>query len=117
MRTLRIIVAWLLITGVSTSALAGDLVHIVESGFGFIGDLIKPNQADSHRDLEEKLTKLGGEDNLVGSSGEFGLLFAFHEGINWRKFRHLREVGQTVLLSADSSVSDQSNAGKNACAT
>ncbi|PYS22445.1 MAG: hypothetical protein DMF72_13500 [Acidobacteria bacterium] len=61
----------------TVALLAGDLVHIVESGFGFIGDLIKPNQADSHRDLEEKLTKLGGEDNLVGSSGEFGLLFAF----------------------------------------
>jgi hypothetical protein len=26
---------------------------------------------------KEKLTKLLGEDNLVGSSGEFGLLFAF----------------------------------------
>ena len=31
----------------------------------------------SHRDVEEKLTKLLGEDNLVGSVGEFGLLFAF----------------------------------------
>jgi hypothetical protein len=30
----------------------------------------------AHRELEEKLTKLLGEDNLVGSSGEFGLLFA-----------------------------------------
>ena len=30
----------------------------------------------THRDLEEKLTKLLGEDNLVGSAGEFGLLFA-----------------------------------------
>jgi hypothetical protein len=29
------------------------------------------------RTLEVKLTKLTGEDNLVGSSGEFGLLFAF----------------------------------------
>lgn len=28
-------------------------------------------------ELREKLTKLGGEDNLVGSAGEFGLLFAF----------------------------------------
>ncbi|MGZ5494341.1 MAG: hypothetical protein ACXWHG_12100 [Thermoanaerobaculia bacterium] len=32
---------------------------------------------DAHRDVEEKLTKLLGEDNLVGSAGEFGLLFAF----------------------------------------
>jgi hypothetical protein len=31
----------------------------------------------THRNVEEKLTKLTGEDNLVGSSGEFGLLFAF----------------------------------------
>ena len=29
------------------------------------------------RTAEEKLTKLLGVDNLVGSSGEFGLLFAF----------------------------------------
>lgn len=29
------------------------------------------------RAIEEKLTKLLGEDNLVGSAGEFGLLFAF----------------------------------------
>jgi len=33
--------------------------------------------AVAHRVLEEKLTKLLGEDNLVGSAGEFGLLFAF----------------------------------------
>lgn len=32
---------------------------------------------DNHRLLEQKLTKLMGENNLVGSSGEFGLLFAF----------------------------------------
>lgn len=31
----------------------------------------------THRDIDEKLTKLIGEDNLVGSAGEFGLLFAF----------------------------------------
>ena len=30
----------------------------------------------AHRDLEEKLTKLVVEDNLLGSAGEFGLLFA-----------------------------------------
>jgi hypothetical protein len=33
--------------------------------------------AATHRDVEEKLTKLAGENNLVGSAGEFGLLFAF----------------------------------------
>ncbi|MES2625975.1 MAG: hypothetical protein V4628_11905 [Pseudomonadota bacterium] len=31
----------------------------------------------THRDVEQKLTKLLGVDNLVGSAGEFGLLFAF----------------------------------------
>jgi hypothetical protein len=30
---------------------------------------------DEHRTLKEKLTKLTGEDNLVGSAGEFALLF------------------------------------------
>jgi len=29
------------------------------------------------RDVQQKFTKLTGEDNLVGSAGEFGLLFAF----------------------------------------
>jgi hypothetical protein len=33
--------------------------------------------AATNRVLEEKLTRLLGEDNLVGSAGEFGLLFAF----------------------------------------
>jgi len=33
--------------------------------------------AETHRDLEQKFTKLLGDDNLVGSAGEFGLLFAF----------------------------------------
>jgi hypothetical protein len=33
--------------------------------------------AETHRDLEQKLTKLLGDDNLVGSAGEFGRLLAF----------------------------------------
>ena len=37
----------------------------------------KPDSGEADGDLEEKLTKLLGEDNLVGSAGEFGLLFAF----------------------------------------
>jgi len=32
---------------------------------------------DARQELKEKITKLMGEDNLVGSAGEFGLLFAF----------------------------------------
>lgn len=31
----------------------------------------------AHREFEQQLTKLMGENNLVGSAGEFGLLFAF----------------------------------------
>ena len=31
----------------------------------------------SHRKIAEKFTKLTGEENLIGSAGEFGLLFAF----------------------------------------
>jgi hypothetical protein len=31
----------------------------------------------NHRDVQQKFTKLTGEDNLIGSAGEFGLLFAF----------------------------------------
>ena len=57
--------------------LASDLVNVVQSGLGFIGSIFGSNKEESHRDLEEKLTKLLGEDNLVGSAGEFGLLFAF----------------------------------------
>ena len=32
---------------------------------------------EAHRDVEQKLTKLLGDDHLVASAGEFGLLFAF----------------------------------------
>lgn len=31
----------------------------------------------NRRELQQKFTKLTGEDNLIGSAGEFGLLFAF----------------------------------------
>lgn len=31
----------------------------------------------NHRDVQQKFTKLTGRDNLIGSAGEFGLLFAF----------------------------------------
>lgn len=60
--------------------LAGDLGHFVAS----VGPdlLAKLHGSDDvakglHRELEQKFTKLLGEDNLAGSSGEFGLLFAF----------------------------------------
>lgn len=40
-------------------------------------DTSEIGRADAHRELEQKLTKLVGDDNLVGAAGEFGLLFAF----------------------------------------
>src|SRR4051812_6523047 len=59
-----------------TTLLAGDLLAFVETvGPGLMSRLFGPDEDASHRDLEQKLTKLLGEDNLVGSVGEFGLLF------------------------------------------
>jgi hypothetical protein len=58
--------------------LAGDLLAFVETvGPALMSRLFSAGEDESHRDLEQKLTKLLGEDNLVGSVGEFGLLFAF----------------------------------------
>ena len=59
--------------------LAGDLLAFVETtGPALMSRLFSSNEdaTTTHRDLEQKLTKLLGEDNLVGSAGEFGLLFA-----------------------------------------
>jgi hypothetical protein len=58
---------------------AGDLRAFVETtGPALMSRLFGSTEDASatHRDLEAKLTKLLGEDNLVGSAGEFGLLFA-----------------------------------------
>jgi hypothetical protein len=59
--------------------LAGDLGMVVKTGFlALLGGLFgRKGEGTSRRDFQEKLTKLTGEDNLVGSAGEFGLLFAF----------------------------------------
>ena len=66
--------------GKNTAALlASDLVNFVETtGLGLMSKLFGSDKEAStaHRDMEEKLTRLLGEDNLVGSAGEFGLLFA-----------------------------------------
>lgn len=59
--------------------LAKDLIAFAETaGPAWMRRLLGSGEDASaaHRDLEEKLTKLLGEDNLVGSAGEFGLLFA-----------------------------------------
>ena len=57
--------------------LARDLGHLVHSVGANLLALVDSGDQAAHRDLEEKFTKLTGEDNLVGSCGEFGLLFAF----------------------------------------
>jgi hypothetical protein len=58
--------------------LARDLAHFVEAaGLDLLERLHGASKGGVHRDLDQKLTKLAGEDNLVGSCGEFGLLFAF----------------------------------------
>jgi hypothetical protein len=40
-------------------------------------DLFDFDEEGTHRNIQQKFTKLTGEDNLIGSAGEFGLLFAF----------------------------------------
>lgn len=59
--------------------LADDFGELVKTGFlALLGRLFgRKDSAPSHRDVQQKFTKLTGEDNLVGSAGEFGLLFAF----------------------------------------
>jgi hypothetical protein len=69
------------VTGHSVAELlAHDLGAFVEAvGPALISRLMHSTEqaAKAHQALEQKLTKLLGEDNLVGSAGEFGLLFAF----------------------------------------
>ena len=63
--------------------LASDFGEVAKSAFStvstFLGRLFgfRKDEGASLREIQEKLTKLTGEDNLVGSAGEFGLLFAF----------------------------------------
>ncbi len=64
----------------TATLLLGDLGSFVRSiGPTFVTRLVGSGgeAVEAHRDLEAKLTKLLGEDNLVGAAGEFGLLFAF----------------------------------------
>lgn len=60
--------------------LAGDVLNLVgAAGSALVNKVFGSAKGGgaNHRDVEEKLTKIGGENNLVGSAGEFGLLFAF----------------------------------------
>jgi hypothetical protein len=64
----------------TATLLASDLLGFVESIGPALMNKIFGSDEDAGKDLqnlEEQLTKLLGEDNLVGSTGEFGLLFAF----------------------------------------
>jgi len=61
------------------AVLAADLFEFVRTGPALLATLFGADAAAvgaAHRAMEERLTKLLGEDNLVGSAGEFGLLFA-----------------------------------------
>jgi hypothetical protein len=63
--------------------LAGDVANLLETGARAAGAALArlfgsdKGGGATHREVEEKLTRLTGENNLVGSAGEFGLLFAF----------------------------------------
>jgi hypothetical protein len=60
--------------------LVRDVGALAQTVAGTLGTILGGSADDATaagRTAEEKLTKLLGEDNLVGSSGEFGLLFAF----------------------------------------
>lgn len=64
----------------AAKALVFDLLGAGQSiGSAWLKKLFGSDEeaTSAHRNWEEKLTKLLGEDNLVGSAGEFGLLFAF----------------------------------------
>jgi hypothetical protein len=62
----------------NTAALLGsDLIDFVKTTGSALIRRLSGDASTTHRDIEQKLTKLSGEDNLVGSAGEFGLLFAF----------------------------------------
>jgi len=59
--------------------LARDLGQLVGTvGPGLLTKLARSDEGgNAARDVEQKLTRLLGEDNLIGSAGEFGLMFAF----------------------------------------
>lgn len=80
--------------------LASDLLALAEStGTAWMRRIFgsDDDRQGAHRDMEEKLTRLLGQDNLVGSAGEFGLLFAF-----FANRPDAREVdGEPALAVAD----------------
>lgn len=58
--------------------LAEDFGEFVKTvGSVLLSKLRGSDEGAGHREIAEKFTKLAGEENLIGSAGEFGLLFAF----------------------------------------
>jgi hypothetical protein len=59
--------------------LARDLGAVVRATVPALGRLFgsEEDHSDSARELAMNITKLTGENNLLGSAGEFGLMFAF----------------------------------------
>ena len=78
--------------------LLGDLAEVLLSAGGLLPSLFGSDEDRdlAHREFEQKLTKLMGENNLVGSAGEFGLLFAF-----LANSPRTREVDDEPALSFD----------------
>ncbi|KAI5913292.1 hypothetical protein [Thauera sp. 2A1] len=90
-----------LVFGTAVARLLGsDLLALAESaGTAWMRRIFGSDDGSrsAHRDMEEKLTRLLGQDNLVGSAGEFGLLFAF-----FANRPDAREVdGEPALAVAD----------------
>ncbi|HWT03469.1 MAG TPA: hypothetical protein VN256_24680 [Pyrinomonadaceae bacterium] len=67
------------VTGINTTKLlirdVGDLLETL--GSVLLGKITGSHDDAALREVQEKFTRLAGENNLVGSAGEFGLLFAF----------------------------------------
>jgi hypothetical protein len=79
--------------------MARDLAGVVEALSSSVASKIFSSGSavdDNHRLLEQRLTKLMGENNLVGSAGEFGLLYAL-----LARDPNTREVEGEPALSLD----------------
>lgn len=64
--------------GIETaSVFVHDFVELGKTLTSVAVGLFSSAEDATHQDIKQKFTKLTGEDNLVGSAGEFGLLFAF----------------------------------------
>src|SRR5262245_19110830 len=62
----------------NTAVLLGiDLVDVAKTTVSVLISKLLGDASTTDEDFKSKFTKLSGEDNLVGSAGEFGLLLAF----------------------------------------